>query len=135
MVDSVHYYYGEQRMDTNLIIKKQCWFYFVHDKLMAYSFVTGFPKEQQDFASTRVTSIVKGKTTRAEVIALMGEPSGVFRYPVTDEKRTVEGDSAIQYEFHQVTPFGSVADKFLQVIFDSNNIAKEVDFDTDSKPR
>jgi hypothetical protein len=134
LIDSLHYYYGAQKATSNLIFKKHCWFYFVGAKLMAFSFVTGFPEEQRDFAAIRVARIVKGKSTRSEVVALLGEPSGVFQYPVTEEKTTVEGDSMIQYEFHRRTTDGAIANKFLQVIFDSNSIAKEVDFDADDKP-
>jgi hypothetical protein len=133
LIDSVHYYYGAQQGMSNWILKKHCWFYFVGDRLMAYSFVTGFPEEQRDFAAARVAGIIKGKTARAEVIAVFGEPNGVFQYPVTEEKRTVEGDSMIQYGFHSRTGDSAFSDKFLQVIFDANNIAKEVDFDADEK--
>jgi hypothetical protein len=133
-VDSLHYYYGVHESGGNFMYKKHCWFYFVGDAFVGYSFVTGLPIEQRNFDAKKVPSIVKGKTTRTEIISMFGTPSGVLEFPATDEKKTVEGDSAIQYQYYVRSSEDDIfVYKFLVVSFDPNGIAKDVDLDVSQK--
>jgi hypothetical protein len=132
LIDSLHYFYGKEEPGDNVFYKKHCWFYFVGADLVGYSYLTGLPQEQMDFDARKVTSIVKGKTTKPEVLAAFGEPVGFFDFPMTDEKKTVEGDTSIIYAYHRRLDGGFV-EKVLEVYFDSKGIAKDVDLEVAEK--
>jgi hypothetical protein len=128
LIDSMHYFYGKQDAIINVIHKKHCWFYFVGPDLVGFVYLTGLSSEQRDFDAQLVRWIVKGKTTKAEVMTMLGPPAGVLQYPVTDEKKTVEGDSSIIYSYH-----AKQADKFLEVFFDVKGVAKDVNLEVSQK--
>lgn len=70
--------------------------YLTHnDVLVAEEFISSFPNDATDFDESKVASIVKGKTTRAEVLAILGSPNGNGVYPFIKTK----GEAAAIYSY------------------------------------
>lgn len=95
--------------------------------LVAQEFLSSFAEDTTDFDTSRVQEIKKGTTTRADVIQLMGKPSGEAIFPVTKNK----GDSALLYGYtHAKGALGSM--KFyrqtLVVSFGPDGVATDVDY-------
>lgn len=95
--------------------------------LVAEEFVSSFSNDATDFDETRSQSIVKGRTTRAEVLGMLGKPNGSAIYPFVKTR----GETAIIYSYAQAK--GSVFDmkfhnKVLLVAFDSKDVVTEVEF-------
>jgi outer membrane protein assembly factor BamE (lipoprotein component of BamABCDE complex) len=53
-----------------------------NDVLVGQEFVSSFKVDATEFDDSKVKDIVKGKTTRAEVEALLGKPSGEVTFPI-----------------------------------------------------
>jgi outer membrane protein assembly factor BamE (lipoprotein component of BamABCDE complex) len=95
--------------------------------LVAQEFVSSFKDDATDFDDSKVTAILKGKSTRAEVLALMGKPSGDAVYPFIRN----QGESALLYSYAQAK--GSVFDmkfhsKMLVVSFDAADVVTDIEF-------
>jgi hypothetical protein len=56
------------------------------DVLVSQEFVSSFKQDATEFDHTKMSAIVKGRTTRSEVLALLGKPNGEAVYPVVKEK-------------------------------------------------
>ena len=67
-------------------------FYFVDLVLVGHEFTSSFEKDHTNFDETKTTQIKKGETTQSQVIALMGQPTGNYIFPLVqrnDEKGLV----------------------------------------------
>lgn len=95
--------------------------------LVAQEFISSFKDDATDFDDAKVQQISKGKTTKAEVIQLLGKPNGEAIYPITKH----ENENASVYSYSHVK--GSVFNmKFykqaLVVSFDNAGIVTEVEY-------
>jgi outer membrane protein assembly factor BamE (lipoprotein component of BamABCDE complex) len=61
---------------------KRAIFGFRNDTLIAYNFTSNFPTESSDFDESKLSLIQKGKTTQAEIEAMLGRPTGEAVYPI-----------------------------------------------------
>jgi hypothetical protein len=102
--------------------------YFHGERLVAHEFVSSWAHDSTDFDAARAAEIVRGRTTRAEVYRLLGEPSGRAVYPMIP---ALKGDAAI-YLFAYVTETGVMNlksyRKALVVTFDENGVVSEVEY-------
>jgi len=102
---------------------------FYEDKLSSQEFISSFKQDSSDFDSSKVAKIVKNKSTKAEVIALLGKPTGEAIYPV------IKGmtDKALVYSYSQFkgSVFSpNVFSKMLTVSFNAQDIVTDVEFVT-----
>lgn len=102
-------------------------FTFFNDTLTSKQFVSSFKSDSTDFDAAKSQSITKGKTTKQEVISLLGKPSGEAVYPFIKSA----GDQAYIYSYVQAK--GSVFNmkfysKVLVISFDDRNIVTDVEF-------
>jgi hypothetical protein len=101
--------------------------FFYNDVLVGHEFVSSWSEDNTDFDESKVGQIAKGKTTRSELVQLLGKQSGHFIYPMIKSK---EGDAAV-YLFVEVQG-GAFNRKFfrktLVVTFDSNGVVSDVEF-------
>jgi outer membrane protein assembly factor BamE (lipoprotein component of BamABCDE complex) len=95
-----------------------------------------------DFHESRIPSITSGKTTRSDVLQLLGKPSGQEIFPllkIQGERRLiytyarVRGDSALIAKSGMTTLSRTPTDlktysKSLVVSFDANDIVSDVKF-------
>ena len=107
-------------------------FYFLNDLLVGYEFVSSFANEHTDFDEKNVEQILKGKTTRDEVVRLMGRPGGRLIHPMI---KPTTGD-ALTYGYAEVRRTGfvsfSIARKTLVVTFDAEGVVSDLEFSTSS---
>ena len=134
LVSSLHYAFAKKEFGSAMVYKKKIWFFFVNELLVGYSFSTGFPKEQRDFDTRAVQKLVKGTTTKAEVLRMFGEPWAALVYPMIADAFT-EGDSMFDFECHAVWErLGAQLHKRLRVFFDPMGLVKDVKLEESQKP-
>ena len=98
-------------------------FYFYNDTLVGYEFLSSWAEDHTDFDDGKIKHIIKGKTTRAELIQLLGRPGGYYTFPLI---KVSPGEAAV-YVYQEVrgfTPF----QKLLIVTFDAAGIVTDVEF-------
>lgn len=98
-----------------------------NELLVGQEFVSSFPQDATDFDESKVSGIVKGKTTRAELIAALGKPTGDAVYPLIKN----QNEKAVVYSYSHAK--GSVFDmkfysKTLVVSFGANDIVSDVEY-------
>jgi outer membrane protein assembly factor BamE (lipoprotein component of BamABCDE complex) len=98
-----------------------------NDLLVGQEFVSSFPDDATEFDEAKVPAIVKGKSTRTEVITLLGRPSGDAIYPLIKNK----AEKGIIYSYSHAK--GSVFDmkfytKALIVSFDASDVVSDVEY-------
>ncbi len=67
-------------------------FFFVDNVLVGHDYVSSWREDHTDFDAEKVKGIIKGKTTRADVIALRGKPNGYYTHPLIKPQT---GDAAV----------------------------------------
>jgi len=100
---------------------------FWKDVLISHAFISSFADDNTNFDEARRDRIIKGKSSRDEVVALMGRPSGYAIFPAIKQK---SGEAAV-YVYQAVR--GSAFNmrfyrKALIVSFDDKGIVTEVDY-------
>ncbi len=104
-------------------------FHFHDGLLVGLEFISSWEEDHSDFDDLQVARIVRGEASRADVVALLGEPSGEHKYPMTDEV----GTEAVVYRYGEVRQGGGKTSSFeknLVVTFDPQGLANEVDLTT-----
>ncbi|MGH8616757.1 MAG: hypothetical protein ACREUW_03635 [Burkholderiales bacterium] len=106
-------------------------FYFYDYLLVGSEFVSSRAEDKSDFDDSKVANIVKGRTTRPEVLKLFGKPGGYYVYPMI---KSHEAEAAVYaYAETRGTVFSpQVFRKRLIVTFDANGIVQDVEFITGS---
>jgi hypothetical protein len=102
-------------------------FYFYDGVLVGHEFVSSWAEDHSDFDEGKVKDIMKGKTTRAELIALLGKPAGYYIYPMI---KTSPGDAAAYvYTETRGSAFNlSFYRKLLLVTLDAAGVVSDVEF-------
>ena len=102
-------------------------FYFFDDVLVGHEFISSWAEDNSDFDEGKVKDVVKGKTTRAEVIALLGRPAGYYIFPLIKQQ---PGEAAVYlYSETRGSAFNlKFYRKLLLVTFDTSGVVTEVDF-------
>ncbi len=57
-----------------------------NDKLVAYNFISNFSQDTSNFDETKVQSLQKGKMSKADVVAMLGQPTGRAIYPFVQKE-------------------------------------------------
>ncbi|WP_410498345.1 hypothetical protein [Chitinibacter sp. S2-10] len=97
------------------------------DLLVGKEFVSSFPDDATEFDETKIPAITKGKSTRADVVSLLGKPNGEAIYPLLKSKT----DTGFVYSYSHAK--GNVFNmkfysKALIVAFDANGVVSEVEY-------
>jgi len=110
-------------------------FYFHNDTLVGQDFMSNFKSDNSNFDHTRISTIVKGKTTRAQVVRLLGKPTAFYIFPMVS--KTSSG-GAIGYGYHK--SFKDPSDRKLKsftksliVTFDDKDLVLDVDYSSSSR--
>jgi hypothetical protein len=129
-IDTASYAYanvGGKALHEGVTPARAITFYFVGGMLVGREFVSSFAEDHSDFDENRVKDIIKGKTTRAELMQLFGKPGGYYIHPMIKSEK---GEAAV-YVFSETR--GSAFNlkffrKTLVVTFDAAGVASDVDF-------
>jgi hypothetical protein len=110
------------------VVPARAMVYLTHnDLLVVEEFVSSFPNDATDFDESKVASIVKGKTTRAEVLSLLGKPNGSGVYPFIKNK----GETAAIYSYAHAkgNAFNmKFYNKSVVISFDADGIVSDVEY-------
>ena len=111
-------------------------FYFLRDVLTGYDFTSSFPEDKTAFDSAKVAQIRRGETTRQQVLELLGQPGGVYAYPVIKGKDA----TGLVYRFVDTnhTPMvpGSLRVKIKHLVISVGGDGRVTDVDySESNPR
>ena len=102
-------------------------FAYFSDKLVSQEFTSSFKEDLTDFDSKKVSQLVKGKSTKKDVVELFGKPTGEAIYPVI--KGTT--DYAYTYTYSQTkgTAFNlKFYSKTLVVSFNNAGTVSDVEY-------
>jgi len=129
MLDSLSYAYatGGESLVGGVTPARAAGYYFLNDILVGQEFISSFKEDATDFDESKVSSIVKGKTTKEEVITLLGKPSGNYIYPLVANK----DDTGIVYQYTQTkgTVFNlKFYQKLLIISINKSGIVTDVNF-------
>jgi outer membrane protein assembly factor BamE (lipoprotein component of BamABCDE complex) len=102
-------------------------FYFYNDVLVGHEFLSSYADDNTEFDEGKIPGIIKGKTARADVVQLMGEPSGYYIYPMI-KANTGEAAAYVYTEVKGGAFNLKVSRKSLIVTFDSSGVVTDVDF-------
>ncbi len=100
---------------------------FLDQVLVGHEFTSSFKSDHTDFDATRIPQIKKGETTRAQVIALLGPPTGSWIYPMVKNK----DDQGLVWIYGQTRASGfsiSVHQKLLVLTVSPAGTVTEVEF-------
>lgn len=127
-VQSINFAAGESPKFWGMVIERRLGTYTLfNDVLVGQEFNSSYEGESTEFDTSKVPQIVKGKTTRAEVIALLGKPSGMVIYPVIADKK----GSGLVYGYTWAR-FAGILTMFstnmVIVTLDENNVVANVSF-------
>lgn len=130
-VKVLNYFYGENPKFWGLLISRRYQSYTLYnDILVGDEFTSTFEGESTEFDTDKIASIKKGKTTRAEVVALMGKPSGEVSYPIVIDKKW--NGLVYSYTWSRFAGILTTSTSHLLVVsIDENNIVSNVSFKKD----
>src|SRR2546428_5723092 len=64
-------------------------FYFLRGVLAGYEFTSSFKEDKTRFDEGKISHIQRGQSTRQDVVSLLGQPTGMYGYPLIKEKEGV----------------------------------------------
>jgi hypothetical protein len=105
-------------------------YFFYHDTLVGQEFISSYMSDSSNFDETKVEQIKKGRSTRADVIALMGKPTATFIAPVVKETsgeaygytyQTLRGNAFTGFKHYL---------KVLRISFDDKGVVSHVDYES-----
>ena len=115
---------GGEALHAGVVPARGMTYYFFNDALAGYGFISSWKEDNTDFDEKKVEMIVKGKSTRADVVALMGKPSGYYSYPLIKS----DAGEAAAYAYVEALLNHTSHRKSLVVSFDKNDVVSEVEF-------
>ena len=102
-------------------------FYFFNNKVVGYEFSSSWKEDSTNFDSGKVAQIKKGKSTRGDVMRLLGNSGGKYIYPVIPNS----GEDAVNYFYSQTkgSAFNiKLYQQLLVVTFNKQGIVTNVEF-------
>ena len=102
-------------------------FYDDHSVLVGTVFRSSFKADGTDFDETKIAQITKGRSTRVDVVQLMGPPHGEYIYPLIKGRN----DHALVYSYNQVSGSAfkmKVYVKLLVVSYDTAGVVTDVEY-------
>ncbi len=102
---------------------------FWNQKLVSNVFTSSFKEDASNFEAAKRSSIVKGKTTRGEVIQMLSKPSGYAIYPMIKDK---DGEALVySYNATRGSAFNlKFSKQVLTVTIDPKGVVSDVDYES-----
>jgi hypothetical protein len=107
----------------------ELWFW--NDKLVGYRGVSSFKEDSTTFDETKATALTPWKSLRADVVKLLGEPSGLLGYPLT---RNEDQQVLVYHGFEWDTSKRESRFTILYVLVNALGIVEDTRFDASSRP-
>ncbi|MHC4248233.1 MAG: outer membrane protein assembly factor BamE domain-containing protein [Planctomycetota bacterium] len=109
--------------EAGVVPAKIATFFFYRGKLAGYVFSSTFRSDSSWFDVEKLNQLEEGSTSRAEVVAMLGEPSGHFEYPVAAE----EGQTGIFYNYEHVRSGYGLQEQMCKITFDADDVVSKVE--------
>ncbi len=127
-IQSITYSYVKGAKFYGMIAPQRTLTYsFFNDVLIGDEFNSSFDEESTNFEAEKVFGLVKGKSTKADVIAALGKPAGDVRYPIIKDKN----GKGIVYEY-TVSRHGGIIMITTQLVvvitLDANNVVTDISY-------
>jgi len=121
---------GARVPDDGIIPQRTIRFHLLDGVLVGYAWTSSFLVDSTDFDERKIVELKKGQTTRAEVVALFGEPTGEYVHPLV----VPPGEIGLVYLYQQTWAprmplMTSTSSKSLVVTLDGNGIVTDVKFE------
>ena len=123
---NIMYTYGSingEPLEPGILPQRIMHLSFLNDILVSQMFTSSFKSDHLNFDYSKINAIVKGKTTRSEVIQLMGKPSGFYIPPI------VTASKGVGY-LYTTTRIGEkpvkVYTKSLEISFNENDVVSDI---------
>jgi hypothetical protein len=130
-MNKIVYSYAQSTPFTTHLSVRTSVFYFKDNILVGYSYSSSFPEDIVKLDDGKVSSIKQEVTTKAEVISLLGNPTGFFSYPLIKEKNQLAlVYSSIQTWRIPFSPTPRYITKTLVVSCGQDDIVKLVDVES-----
>ena len=127
------YNYGEaggEALKDGVTPIRQTVFIFYNDKLVSQAFISSFKSDNTDFDETKQSSVVKGKTNKADVLELLGRPSSAQIYPmIKDPSFTAIGYAYMHAHRNNVYARMKFYSKILTITFDDKDTVCDIDYE------
>jgi len=125
-VTTLQYTYAEPR--TGVIPARAMTYSFYDGRLVGFDYSSSFGADETAFDEKVVKRIKRGETTRTEVLAIAGPPTGQFIYPTP--QATVPGRRAYVYGYSRSERLApatlETANKVLTITFDDHDVVAEL---------
>jgi len=132
-VKSITYVYAHsmgEPAESGVIPARALSYYFYDGKLVGEEFVSSFKSDSSNFDDTKIGTITKGKTTRAEAVQLLGRPSATYIPPMV--KKT--SGEAIGYIYSTTRGGAFTGFKFFRKVliisFDDRSQVSDIDYES-----
>jgi len=126
VVTTLQYTYAEPR--TGVIPARAMTYSFYEGRLVGFDYSSSFGADETAFDDKVVKRIKRGETTRTEVLAIAGPPTGQFIYPTP--QATVPGRRAYVYGYSRSERLApatlETANKVLTITFDDHDVVAEL---------
>ncbi|HSE04524.1 MAG TPA: hypothetical protein VLK35_10280 [Methylomirabilota bacterium] len=119
----LRYAHAEPR--SNAILFRAMAYTFHEGRLVGYDYTSSFQGDQTSFDESAATRIKRGETGRAEVLALVGQPTGEFIYPSPHANRPDHRAYVYTVAHRNVVAVSNTLEttsKVLAVVFDPRDV-------------
>lgn len=119
--------------DPTVIATRTLNLFFHDERLIGHEYSSTVAADHTDFELRKMRAIVKGKTTREDVTALLGRPSGFIAFPLINTPSTA---MVYAYRQNRRVPFGAPLPftKTLLISFDERGIVNDLSYATSGSP-
>jgi len=105
-------------------------FVFLNDKLYVYNYVSNFQSGSTQFDESKLAQLKKKKSTKQDVVSLLGEPGGRAIYPFV----LLPGTEKYLYKYFEIEPASNkLKSKGVELLFDQHGILIDFRFASQSK--
>lgn len=133
LVTTLRYAYAEAR---STVVPVRTMAYAFHEgRLVGFDYMSSFAADQTAFDELAVKRIKRGETTRAEVLGLVGKPTGQFIYPSSYATTPGRRADVYSYSRSEKVPSGVTLEtttKVLVITFDDRDVVLETSLVTTS---
>lgn len=115
-------------LENGVIPARAMNYFFLDGTLVGQEFASSFKSDNSNFDDSKIGAIVKGKTTRSEVIQILGRPSGSYIPPM------IKATSGEAFGYIYITTRGGaftgfkVFRKSLLISFDERDQVSDIEF-------
>lgn len=127
ILDQISYYFSDrnaQAIYAGATPSRSANFYFSGGQLLASYVRSSFAGQSTDFDESAAARLIKGQTTQADVLSILGEPGGRSIYPAAKQP----GGSSWNYDVACYDKgIGKTHKKSLWIFFDANGVLSDFD--------